>query len=417
MELGTALSIASFGTQICKGLLWYYDAWKGYDSDISGAYEAITDLRKTLTLLTGSLQRADVDKGRAERVQTCLQSCVDALRKLEEELHILQVERNTRKGTREKVRSALQRSRYPFKKESLLKLKDNVTEVQERLKFALQVLQLDINIASRDLLLQLSAQQQTEEYHKIVTWLCAADLWTNHESARERHEKSTGDWLLQNDRYQKWRLGTGGRVWMCGKAGCGKTVLCSTAIEDIRYHCRQNVDSACAFFYFTFSDAHKQSDRDLLRSLVAQLGWREPGLSMLRQAYERPNRSIPTSDELQVILSANIESWSRVFLFLDALDECSEEHDVRQGVLDRIETLTSHAPNLNIFATSRELPQIRESMDAIGFGSLRIVTSAVDIDIRVYVSSQLSRDRHFRKFDSATLGLIETTIAGKSDGM
>jgi hypothetical protein len=416
MELGTAVGIASFGIQICQGLLSYYDAWKGYDSDISSAYTSITDLSKTLTLLISSLRRGNIDNERAERVQTCLQSCVDALYKLEAERHSLQ-KHSTPEGTRERVRSALQRSRYPFKKETFGKLKDNVAEVQECLKLALQVLQLDSITTSQDLLLQLSAQQQTEEYKKIVTWLCPADPWTNHDWARQRHEKLTGDWLLQSDPYQKWKLGKGGRVWMCGKAGCGKTVLCSTAIEDVRDHCRQSADVACAFFYFSFSDEHKQSDQDLLRSLVAQLGWREPGLSMLRQAYEKDDRGAPRPDALKVILSASIKSWNTVFLFLDALDECPEEHDVRQGVLDRIETLTSHAPNINIFATSRELPQICESMDALGFESLRVVTSAVDADIRVYVATQLSRDRHFRKFGSATLSMIETTISGKADGM
>jgi len=78
---------------------------------------------------------------------------------------------------------------------------------------------------------------------------------------------------------------------------------------------------------------------------------------------------------------------------VDALDECPEEQDVRQGVLERIERLTQHALNLSIFATSRELPKITESTEALSSEPLRVATSAVDADIRLYVSSQLSRDR------------------------
>lgn len=167
MELGTAVGIAFFGIQICQGLISYYDAWKGYDSNISSAYESITDLGRTLTLLTNTLQRECVDKERAERVERCLQSCVDALWKLEAERHSLK-EHGTPEGTREKVRSALLRSLYPFKKETFRELKGNISEIQERLKLALQVLQLDINTASQDLLLQLSAQQQTEGYKRSL---------------------------------------------------------------------------------------------------------------------------------------------------------------------------------------------------------------------------------------------------------
>ena len=60
---------------------------------------------------------------------------------------------------------------------------------------------------------------------------------------------------------------------------------------------------------------------------------------MLRKAYEKHDRSVPGLDELKKILSASMTPWNKVYLFLDALDECPEEHDVRQGVIDQIETL------------------------------------------------------------------------------
>jgi predicted ATPase len=78
--------------------------------------------------------------------------------------------------------------------------------------------------------------------------------------------------LLKSSQYQSWKTGAISHLWMYGKAGCSKTILCSTAIEDIRVTCEQDVDTSFAFFYFSFSDERKQSDSDLLRSLVAQVG-------------------------------------------------------------------------------------------------------------------------------------------------
>lgn len=341
-------------------------------------------------------------------------------------------------GTRERAQSLLQQSSYPWRKDTLAKVKANVIEVQEHLVLSLQVLQLHNDTAAQKLLhelqeqsaaqgaslAQMSAQNQrivdlqfSEQYKNISAWLSAADPWTNHESARQRHETQTGDWLLQCKKYEKWKLGRSNVLWMFGKAGCGKTVLCSTAVEDIRNHCQHNTDTTFAFFYFSFSDVSKQSDQDLLRSLVTQLCWREPGLSMLREAYGNPGQSVPGSAELETILLASISSCNRVYLFLDALDECPEEHDMRRGVLERIARLSSHASNISILVTSRELSEVRESMVALKSDTVRIAPSVVDADIQIYVANQLSRERSFRKFPLATLRLIETTIAIKADGM
>jgi hypothetical protein len=121
------------------------------------------------------------------------------------------------------------------------------------------VLQLNIDAASHKLpvgqgvsLAQSLAQnqrmldvQQSEEFRKIVAWLSAADPWTNHDSARQQHGSQTGNWLLQADQYKKWKLDATSHLWMYGKTGCGKTVLCSTAVVYIQELCR---DSAHHFY-------------------------------------------------------------------------------------------------------------------------------------------------------------------------
>ncbi|EMC97141.1 hypothetical protein BAUCODRAFT_106474 [Baudoinia panamericana UAMH 10762] len=404
-----AVGIASFGIQVCQGLLSYYNGWKDYKSDISSAYDAIADLSKTLGLLKGSLERERLDDERSERVKTCLRSCEDGLRKLSAKLQELR-KHGTPRGVRQKILSEAQRMLYPFRAETLLKLRQDVEGIQERLKLAIQVLQLDTNIA-------ILAVQQSEQFRRMIDWLSPPDPWTNHHSARQRHEPNTGEWLLQCDQYRGWKAGAVRHVWMHGKAGCGKTVLCSTAVEDIQSHCQAAANAGCAVFYFSFSDDRKQSYENLLRSLIAQLGWKEPGLSMLRQAYDKQNRSVPGVDELERILSSSVSAFDDVFVLLDALDECPESGDLRQDMLVKVEKITQESTRIKIFATSRESGDIRDSMDTIRAKRIDIATSAVDADIRQYVTSQLASDRRLAGLGSASKAAIETTIMERSDGM
>jgi hypothetical protein len=433
---GTAVGVASLGIQVCQGLLSYYDDWKTYDTDISSTYSAVADLSKTLTILKSTLQQ-EVDGERVGRVRTCVKGCEDALLELEKKRCSLQ-KYSQPEGLRQKIRVGLQRSWYPFKKETLEALKVGVTNVQERLKLALQVLLLVIDTDSQRLIHRLLSQtathgvsiaqiaaqnqrildaQHTEKFRKIVAWLAPPDPWTNHVTARQHHESQTGDWLLKSDQYQDWKKGAVSHIWMYGKAGCGKTILCSTAIEDIRVTCEQDVEASFAFFYFTFSDSRKQSDGDLLRSLVAQVGWREPGLSMLQQAYRNAKRSVPGPDELHRILLASVRSCSKVYVLADAIDECPEDHGIRQSVLARIERLTQDAPNLSILTTSRELDKIHRSMKALAAEPLPVITRAVDADIKVYLTTQMSRDQSLLELSPEMRTLAETTIASQADGM
>lgn len=423
MDVGSAVSIASLGIQICQGLLSYYDGWKNYKSDIGDACNSIADLSRTLILLKASLNDGHLDEERTERVKRCIQSCEGVLSKLSEESQKLQ--RYGQPGElRQKAWAEVQRMWYPFRASTLVKLRELVNDIRESLKLALQVLQLDVGISSQRALVILEertatmeAMQQSDHFRKMADWLSPPDPWINHASARQRHEAGTGAWLLQCDQYIRWKNGSLPHIWMYGKAGCGKTVLCSTAIEDIRAHCQTEVNTGLAVFYFSFSDDQKQTYENLMRSLVAQLGWKEPGLTMLCQAYEKPNVSVLGAVELEKIFYSSIEAHDKVFLLLDALDECPEAGDIRQKMLERVEGLAQHALNLKIFATSRELSDVRESMETLEAKQIAIATRAVDADVGKYVSSELSRDRKLGRLDFDSKVAVEKTIMQKADGM
>jgi hypothetical protein len=77
------------------------------------------------------------------------------------------------------------------------------------------------------------------------------------------------------------------------------------------------------------------------------------------------------------ILRDSIRSCNKVFFLVDALNEHSEEPNVRQGVLERIKKLTQDASNLKVSTTSRGLSVVYGSIEVMGSEPLCITTSAV----------------------------------------
>ena len=444
MDAGSAVGIVSLGTQVCQGLLDYYYSWKSYRTDINTAYDCIADLYRTFELLRDTLSISSLDPAKARQVRKYLDSCVHSLYKLQRKLGKLRTH-PLPCGFNQKAWARVQRSLYPFKESTLVKLRELVRDLLEQLSLALQVLHLDIDTTSHHILTQvevytkdtaartvaletlvahvsaqnerLLAAQQADQFRKIVDWLSPPDPWANHASARRHHEPETGSWLLQSDQYKRWRDGHNRHLWLYGKAGCGKTILTSTVIEDLQLHCENTRNAGLAVFYFSFSDTGKQSFDSLLCSLVAQLGWKEPGRTTLQQKYDKPNRRLLGPEALQEVLLSSILQFDDVFMLVDGLDECPDRDNARRNTLDCLGRLSQKAPNFKIFATSRELLDIRESMVALGAAVFPISTRPVNVDIGRYVSRELSRDRKLSTLDEATKTLIMETFEEKVDGM
>ncbi|RMY70463.1 hypothetical protein D0862_14748 [Hortaea werneckii] len=380
---GSAVGIVSLGIQVCQGLLSYYNEYKDYESDISGTCASVADLRGTLALLKQNLIAGGLDNKRTAQVSSCLQSCTSGLQDLGTKLDELK-KYSKPLGLRQKARFEWQKAVYPFRKDTLDKLRGNVADVRERLKLALQVLELSV--------------LQSDRWRKIVDWLSPADPWTYHHSARDRHEPGTGDWLLQSPTYLDWKAGKSRHLWICGKAGCGKTVLSSTMIEDIKKLCGANENLGrfgLGAFYFTFSDERKQSYEDLLRSLVEQLAWKQDSFARLQQAYDSPDHGRPGKDELEKILLLSLRAYDQVFLALDALDESPEENDTRQMMLEQLERLVQNTTNVKLLATSREVRDIQESMGMLKAKRINVADSKVDKDIRRPATVEIKRQDDF----------------------
>jgi hypothetical protein len=440
-EAAPFLGIISFGLTICKDLYAYYHAYKGFDSSINSAFESIAEVAKILVLLKDSCRDSDLDRERRDRVATCVLDCEGGLERLNEKLQQLRIK--DPEGFRQKSKALFKRSAFPFRKEALDGLRSSAIEVQRRLSFAVQVLDLAEKLRSQKVLDsletwssgvnvtidQISVDTQrllsiarSDEIDKIKSWLSPPDPWTNHHTARSFHQAGTGTWVLDSDAYKAWLCGSNRHLWLYGKAGCGKTILSSTIVEHVQHHCLQAVDFGFAPFYFTFSDKGKQSYEALLRSLVAQLGTQEPGLAKLREKYAQRHRmqggiNVQT---LESTLLAVLAAYDTVFVVLDALDECPDDYDApleRSKLFGGLEYLSKEASKLKILMTSRDIPDIHVCMVRLTAERLPIQTCAVDKDIHSYVAQQLTKPPYFTRLKPKSLDLIQTKITAKADGM
>ena len=382
------------------------------------------------------------------KAQTSLDICKEGVDRLAKKLTKLR-KKDDPKGFRQVIKAGGLRLLYPFQKDTLEKLQAIVQDLLQRLMFALDILQVDIGakthtavgdvrgqlhgLETRATAIDATTQEthkevvknslgvqtlmksdERQKLHSILNWLSAPDPFINHNDARRRHEPGTGEWFLQSSHYRSFVGKPGSRLWLHGKAGCCKTVLCSTVIENLTKHVAAREDCALAFFYFSFTDRKRQKYRDLLLSLVDQLSRGRPIEQSLEEAYTK--RGEVSTSSLETILISLAQRKARLYFILDALDE-SQEGLQRCEVLEGLRKLTKHAHQLSLMVLSRPESDIRDCMAQLSANAVAANDAGIDADIKLYVEAQLCKLPSLRRLPSTTKEEIVSTFERKADGM
>ena len=108
----------------------------------------------------------------------------------------------------------------------------------------------------------------------------------------------------------------------------------------------------------------------------------------LKSYYDQQKRSItkPTPEQSWEILKNQNRDWSRVFIIIDALDECSNEDGTRRRILEGILSLQS-SKTVNVIVTSRPIPTILSEFET----STHLEIRASRTDIQTYLEAQTDR--------------------------
>lgn len=250
---------------------------------------------------------------------------------------------------------------------------------------------------------------------EILEWLTPINYGSQHSDFINRRQPGTGQWLLESEEFQTW-LSTIKQTLFCpGIPGVGKTILTSIVVAQLTTQFSNDPTVGIAYIYCNFRRQDEQKIDDLLASLLKQLA--ETQLSLpgpVKELYDRhkTRRTRPSIDEISRCLQAVVTQYSRVFVIIDALDECQVSNSCRQRFLSEIFSLqTNHGASF--FATSRFIPEI--TMKFRGKISLEIRASKADIGR--YLEAHM---RHLTPFDDWNQQLrdeIKVEISDAIDGM
>ena len=230
-----------------------------------------------------------------------------------------------------------------------------------------------------------------------------------------RRQPETGQWLLDSPEFKRW-IETDKQTLLClGIPGAGKTILTSFVVEILRSQFQDDLSVGIAYLYCNFRRQDEQMAEDLLASLLEQLTQGLPSLpDTVKSLYEKHNdkRTWPSFHEISRSLQSVAALYSRVFIIVDALDECRASDGCRARFLTGVFNLQAKC-RANLFATSRLIPEIVEKFD----GSLSLEIRASVQDVRRYVHSRISDLPSFVGCNPKLQDDIETEIVEAADGM
>lgn len=423
MEVAAAAAgFISLSIQVTQKLLDFYSAYKNQKSDVVHTIKRLDHLLGVLetlhTQLTKRKFRAD-EQDLLKSIEGSVQDCEECIQELEDET--TKLKGKSTDGTRAVARTAAYRATYPFRQSTLQKLDEDIDEIVSHLSLALQVLeQKDISHVQDDAedskaLLDLVRADQISS--TIREWLKAPDVTGDYHNACEKWHPGTGLWLVKDSSFSAWLTTPHSFLWLNGFAGCGKSVLCSTAIRYTYRHQRSNPRTGIAFFFFTFSDDSKKDASAMLRALVLQLSSQlndnHGRLSRLHKSY--PN-TMPPNQVLVDCLRQLVRSFDDVYILLDALDE-SPRNNLRGGVLQAVTDLREWLePGLHILVTSREETDIHEELDISQDETISLENDSVDRDIATFISKHLRENRRLRRWKEHH-DLIETALTKRAKGV
>lgn len=180
----------------------------------------------------------------------------------------------------------------------------------------------------------------------------------------------------------------------------------------------QHENVAIVFVYFNYKEP--QSASEILGSLLQQLQLRKTTISTaifnLWETHTR-RKTRPTITEFLTLLQDEAQNFTKLFIVLDALDECPEKYDDRDCRDKLLTVIHKLGPGFRLLATGRS--HIKNVTEVFRDATV-IKIRGTEEDIRKFVNSRIDMERNLKYYigkDTKLRRRVTYKIAKKVDGM
>lgn len=270
----------------------------------------------------------------------------------------------------------------------------------------------DTKSFSTEVLIELICIEDSER-RKFYEWLESTNPSRLHIKAAGLHEDETGLWALELEHWRDWVARTTRCVWIHGIPGAGKTIMVSFLFDTINRITGASKTVASVYYYCYFG--HNQDETNpLLGWIVSQL---------CRRARQRPQNLLsiyeigiqPTDAELLEGLADTLDSFTHVYVVIDALDESKEPREKLLTTLMKIAT-EPRFNKIQLLVTSREYLDIRWVLSDFS-ASVAMQPNEVQVDTRTRVTKLLRTDRRFSRWPEGLRRDVQDKLAVGAKGM
>ncbi|KAJ5511354.1 hypothetical protein N7453_003457 [Penicillium expansum] len=224
----------------------------------------------------------------------------------------------------------------------------------------------------------------------------------------------TGQWLLNAAKFKSWRDTENQSLFCPGIPGAGKTILTSVVVDHLN-ELFQNRHTGIAYIYCNFKRQNEQKLEDLLANFLKQLTEGQFCLpNDVRYLYDRfkNQNTRPSIEDLSRALKSVAVLYSRIFIFVDALDECQVSGGTQQTFLSELINLQERC-KANLFVTSRFDPNVTTKFDQNTWREIQ----ADKGDIERYLESNMQKLAVFLDWTEKLKEDVKTEISDAVDGM